>query len=132
MLWSIAFPTRKTTYLDGWLKKTPRSEPATRHERRARRKADEAAYEAAHRVMESRPISGLHTIPRKRSECAQPTANQCTKTAGRERPKPPVGLPRGPATQGPGKRRTGPIINTLCSLSGWTRLYCSRAVAFNK
>ena len=109
MLWSIASPTRKTTYMNGWLKKTPRPEPATKHERRTRRKAGEAACEVAHPVMKLRPLSGLHTIPRKGREGAQPTANQRIKPTGSERPKPPVGLPRKPRTQGPGKRRTGPV-----------------------
>ena len=93
-LWSLAFRTQKDTFLDGWLNKTPRQETATKHEQRARRKAAERAYETAFPVLKSRPLSGLHTIPKKVSKGAPLAANQHPKPPRDVRPKPPVGLQR--------------------------------------
>ena len=92
-LWLVASPNWEDAPLGRWLTKTPRPEPTAKHERRANRKADEASYEAALPIEEARPLSDLHTIPRKKREGAPPAANQRPKPAGGERPKPPVGLP---------------------------------------
>ena len=92
--------------MDEWLNKTPRQEPATNHERRARRKVAERAYEATYPALKSRPLSGLHTIPKKVSKGALMAANQRPKPERDGRPKPPVGLQRESAKPGLEIRQT--------------------------
>ena len=101
-LWSLAFRTQKDTFMDGWLNKTPRQEPATKHVRRARWKAAEEAYKAAYPVLKSRPLSGLHTIPKKASKGAPLVCKPVPQNAKRRKTKTP-----GRITTGTGKTRTG-------------------------
>ena len=111
--------------MDGWLNKTPRQKSATRHERRARRKATEKDYEAAYPVMKSRPLSGLHTIPKKTSKGAPLAASQRPKPPRDGRPKPPVGLQREPAKQGPGMKRLEPAARPKGAAE--TAHFCKRS-----
>ena len=93
--WLIAFPIREDTSLDLWLTKTPRPEHHTKHERRAKRKADEVSYAAAYRTEETPSLSGLRIIPRKGRSGTPPVKDPCPpKPKGEKRPTPPSGYSR--------------------------------------
>ena len=107
--WLIAFSTRENTSLDLWLTKTPRPEQPTKHERWAKRKADEASYEAAYKKEKAPPLSGLHIIPKKGRSGAPPVGDHRPPPSqkGRGGATPPAGLSQTPTDQGHMERRVG-------------------------